>query len=284
MLFRSAIRIFAAETMSFRVVGMIEGHLTNWNWSQPDAAPVFLKAVEEFAAECSYIKVFASEVLDYVADEGVQIHGGYGFSAEYLVERAYRDSRINRIFEGTSEINRMLATGMLLKRAQKGQLGLVEAVKKLQGELMSGPTMPGTSTDPEADLVTNAKKATLLALGIAYQRFMADLDQQQEVLAAITDMSMAVFAMESMLLRTRKMQENGKGAFAADMTAVYFREAMEQIESSAKQVIAASMEGDAMRTSLAALRRFTRIEPVNSIALRQKIANRLLEVGRYTTV
>ena len=279
-----AIRIFAAETMSFRVVGMIEGHLTSWNWSQPDAAPVFLKAVEEFAAECSYIKVFASEVLDYVADEGVQIHGGYGFSAEYLVERAYRDARINRIFEGTSEINRMLATGMLLKRAQKGQLGLVEAVKKLQGELMSGPTMAGTSTDPEADLVTNAKKATLLALGIAYQRFMADLDQQQEVLAAITDMSMAVFAMESMLLRTRKMQENGKGSFAADMTAVYFREAMEQIESSAKQIIAASMEGDAMRTSLAALRRFTRIEPVNSIALRQKIANRLLEVGRYTTV
>lgn len=279
-----AIRIFAAETMSFRVVGMIEGHLTSWNWSQPDAAPVFLKAVEEFAAECSYIKVFASEVLDYVADEGVQIHGGYGFSAEYLVERAYRDARINRIFEGTSEINRMLATGMLLKRAQKGQLGLVEAVKKLQGELMSGPTMAGSSTDPEADLVTNAKKATLLALGIAYQRFMADLDQQQEVLAAITDMSMAVFAMESMLLRTRKMQENGKGSFAADMTAVYFREAMEQIESSAKQIIAASMEGDAMRTSLAALRRFTRIEPVNSIALRQKIANRLLEVGRYTTV
>lgn len=277
-----AIRIFAAETMSFRVVGMIEGHLTNWNWSQPDAAPALLKAVEEFAAECSYIKVFASEVLDYVADEGVQIHGGYGYSAEYLVERAYRDSRINRIFEGTNEINRMLATGMLLKRAQKGQLGLVEAVKKLQGEIMSGPTMAGTSADPEADLVANAKKATLLTLGIAYQRFMADLDQHQEILAAITDMSMAAFAMESMLLRTRKMQENGKGALAADMTAVYMREAMEQIESSAKQVIAACVEGDAMRTNLAVLRRFTRIEPVNSIALRQKIANRLLEVGKYT--
>ena len=277
-----AIRIFAAETMSFRVVGMIEGHLTNWNWSQPDAAPALLKAVEEFAAECSYIKVFASEVLDYVADEGVQIHGGYGYSAEYLVERAYRDSRINRIFEGTNEINRMLATGMLLKRAQKGQLGLVEAVKKLQGEIMSGPTMAGTSTDPEADLVSNAKKATLLTLGIAYQRFMADLDQHQEILAAITDMSMSAFAMESMLLRTRKMQENGKGALAADMTAVYMREAMEQIESSAKQVIAACVEGDAMRTNLAVLRRFTRIEPVNSIALRQKIAHRLLEVGKYT--
>ncbi len=277
-----AIRIFAAETMSFRVVGMIEGHLTNWNWSQPDAAPALLKAVEEFAAECSYIKVFASEVLDYVADEGVQIHGGYGYSAEYLVERAYRDSRINRIFEGTNEINRMLATGMLLKRAQKGQLGLVEAVKKLQGEIMSGPTLAGTSADPEADLVSNAKKATLLTLGIAYQRFMADLDQHQEILAAITDMSMSAFAMESMLLRTRKMQENGKGALAADMTAVYMREAMEQIESSAKQVIAACVEGDAMRTNLAVLRRFTRIEPVNSIALRQKIAHRLLEVGKYT--
>ena len=277
-----AIRTFAAETISYRTVGMIDAHLKEWSWSQPNAAATHLKAVEEFAAECSYVKVFASEVLDYVADEGVQIHGGYGFSAEYAVERAYRDARINRIFEGTSEINRMLATGLLLKRAQKGQLGLVEAVKKLQGEIMSGPTLPGGTGDADAEIITNAKKATLLTLGIAYQRFMAELDQQQEILAAITDMSMAVFAMESMLLRSRKLAETGKGSLATDMTAVYLREGMETIESSAKLAMAACCEGDTLRTNLAVLRRFMRIEPVNAIAIRQKIARRLLEVGRYT--
>ena len=221
-----AIRTYAAETMSYRVVGMIDSHLEGWSWNQSDAAAVMLKAVEEFAVECSYVKVFASEVLDYVVDEGVQIHGGNGFSAEYPVERAYRDSRINRIFEGTNEINRILATGMLLKRAQKGQLGLVEAVKKLQGEIMAGPSMPSGNPDVEMDLVTNAKKAVLLVLGVAYQRFMANLEQQQEVLAALTDMAMAAFAMESVLLRTRKMTANGKGELAADMTSVYLRDSM----------------------------------------------------------
>ena len=276
-----AIRLYAAETMSYRVVGMIESHLEGWSWNQSDAAAVLLKAVEEFAAECSYVKVFASEVLDYVVDEGVQIHGGNGFSAEYPVERAYRDSRINRIFEGTNEINRILATGMLLKRAIKGQLGLVEAVKRLQGEIMAGPTMPTGDPDVEMDLVTNAKKAVLLVLGVAYQRFMTDLEQQQEVLAAITDMSMAAFAMESMLLRTRKMAAHGKGEVAADMTSVYLREGMEQIESSAKYALAACVEGDALRTNLAVLRRFVRMEPVNSVAIRQKIAKRLLAAGKY---
>ena len=276
-----AIRLYAAETMSYRVVGMIESHLEGWNWNQSDAAAVLLNAVEEFAAECSYVKVFASEVLDYVVDEGVQIHGGNGFSAEYPVERAYRDSRINRIFEGTNEINRILATGMLLKRAIKGQLGLVEAVKRLQGEIMAGPTMPTGDPDVEMDLVTNAKKAVLLVLGVAYQRFMTDLEQQQEVLAAITDMSMAAFAMESMLLRTRKMAAHGKGEVAADMTSVYLREGMEQIESSAKYALAACVEGDALRTNLAVLRRFVRMEPVNSVAIRQKIAKRLLAAGKY---
>ena len=157
-----AIRIYATESTSYRVVGLIEGQLEGFSWSQPNASQSMLKAVEEFAAECSYIKIFASEMLDYVVDEGVQIHGGYGYSQEYAVERAYRDSRINRIFEGTNEINRLLATGMLLKRAQRGQLPLVEAVKKLQAEILAGPSL--AEGDEDSRLVANAKKVTLFAL------------------------------------------------------------------------------------------------------------------------
>src|SRR5580700_4112162 len=154
-----AIRIFATESATYRVVGLIESQMEGFSWSQPNAAQTELKAVEEFAAECSYIKIFASEMLDYVTDEAVQIHGGYGYHQDYLVERAYRDSRINRIFEGTNEINRLLATGMLLKRAMRGQLPLVEAVMKLQSEILAGPTLgAGAGGNEEAKLVENAKK------------------------------------------------------------------------------------------------------------------------------
>src|SRR6202011_1506215 len=183
-----AIRIFAAESMSYRVVGQIEALLEGFSWSQPDAPRTMMKAVEEFAAECSMIKVYGSEVLDYVVDEGVQIHGGYGFHQDYAVERAYRDSRINRIFEGTSEINRLLITGMLLKKAQRGQLPLVEAVKKLQAEILGGPSL--AEGDEDSRLVANAKKVTLFALGVAFQKYMAALEEQQEVLAGITDIAM----------------------------------------------------------------------------------------------
>jgi alkylation response protein AidB-like acyl-CoA dehydrogenase len=275
-----AIRTYAAETMSYRVVGMIDSELTDFSWSQPDAAQKMLKAVEEYAAECSYIKIFASEVLDYVADEGVQIHGGYGFHQDYAVERAYRDSRINRIFEGTNEINRLLATGMLLKRAQRGQLPLVEAVKKLQAELLTGPALGGNGAESEdAKLVANAKKAGLLILGVAYQRFLTAIEEQQEVMAGITDVLMNAFAMESVYLRTQKM--GAKGSNAAAMSAIFVREAMEQIESSARTVLAACAEGDNLRTNLAVLKRFTKFEPVNAIELRRGIAKRLLEAGRY---
>src|SRR6202162_2167420 len=188
-----AIRIYAAESTSYRVVGLIENQMEGFSWSQPNASQTMLKAVEEFAAECSYIKIFASEMVDYVVDEGVQIHGGYGYSQEYAVERAYRDSRINRIFEGTNEINRLLATGMLLKRAQRGQLPLVEAVKKLHAEILGGPTL--AEGDEDSRLVANAKKVTLFALGVAFQKYMAALEEQQEVLAGITDIAMNAFAM-----------------------------------------------------------------------------------------
>src|SRR5579884_2513866 len=265
-----AIRIYAAESMSYRVVGMIQSELDGFSWDRPDAGKTMLKAVEEFAAECSYIKVFASEMLDYVVDEGVQIHGGYGYHQDYAVERAYRDSRINRIFEGTNEINRLLATGMLLKRAQRGQLPLVEAVKKLQSELLSGPQ---ANPDP----VANAKKVALLCLGVAYQKYLNALEDQQEILAGLTDIAMNAFALESAALRAKKTGS----AMARDMTAVFQAEAMETIESAARTVLAASSEGDNLRTNLAALKRFTKTEPVNSIGLRRNIAAKLLASDRY---
>jgi alkylation response protein AidB-like acyl-CoA dehydrogenase len=276
-----AIRTYIAESMSYRVVGMIQSSLKDFSWDNPEAPHVMMKAVEEYAAECSYIKVFASEVLDYVVDEGVQIHGGYGYHMDYVVERAYRDSRINRIFEGTNEINRLLATGMLLKRAQKGQLPLVEAVKKLQFELLGGPSLSAGRID-EDQMVANAKKTALFCLGVGYQRYMADLEKQQEVLAALTDISMNAFAMESALLRAQKMAGAGKSADnAMDMARVFLGEAMEVVESSARTVLAACSEGDALRMNLAVLKRFAKREPVDAIALRRKIASRLLDAGRY---
>jgi alkylation response protein AidB-like acyl-CoA dehydrogenase len=279
-----AIRIFAAESMTYRVVGQIEAQLEGFSWSQPNASQTMLKAVEEYAAECSIIKVYGSEVLDYVVDEGVQIHGGYGYHQDYAVERAYRDSRINRIFEGTNEINRMLVTGMLLKRAARGQLGLVKAAQGVLGEALSGPVSDGASQGPFADeikLVGNAKKIALLLMGVAYQRFLAELEKQQEILAGVTDVVMDVFAAESALLRTRRLAAQGKGAQAADMCAVLVHDAMAHIELTARTVLAACSEGDNLRANLAMLRRFAKYEPVNAIELRRRIVGRLIDAERY---
>jgi len=279
-----AIRTFAAESMSYRIAGMIESQLEGWNPRQENAWGVYLKAVEEYAAECAMIKVFASEVLDYVVDEGVQIHGGNGYSAEYAVERAYRDSRINRIFEGTNEINRLLTTGTLLKRAMRGQLPLVSAVQKLMGELMAGPSFDegeGGEWAPEMKLVANAKKAALLCLGAAYQKYLDKIEQQQEVMAGIADMIIAAFAMECVTLRARKLDGARKGETAAAMARVFARAQMDQIESTGKVVLAACGEGDTLRTGLTFLKRLTKYEPVNSIELRRQIAAKVLSADRY---
>jgi butyryl-CoA dehydrogenase len=279
-----AIRIFAAETLSYRVVGQIEALLEGFSWSQPDASRVMMKAVEEFAAECSIIKVYGSEVLDYVVDEGVQIHGGYGFHQDYAVERAYRDSRINRIFEGTNEINRLLVPGIMLKRAAKGTLPLVAAAQGVLAEVLGGPKSEDSIDGPFADetkLARNAKKVALLLMGVAYQKYLTAIDQQQEVLAGICDVSMEAFAMESYTLRARKLAESGKGAQAADMCRVFVRDAMARIEVAARTVLAGCSEGDTLRANLAVLRRFTKYEPVDAIALRRQIAGRLLDAERY---
>lgn len=279
-----AIQTFAAEAMSYRVTGAIEAHLEGWTPTQDQAWPTYLKAIEEFAVECSFVKVFASEVLDYVVDEGVQIHGGNGYSAEYAIERAYRDSRINRIFEGTNEINRLLATGTLLKRAQRGQLPLVEAVKKLMGELMAGPSFDDANGDDwsaDLKLVANAKKTALLCLGAAYQRFLDKIEQQQEVMAGIADIAMAAYAMEGVTLRAQKLDKSGKGALPRAIAQVFNREQMDLIERTAKVVLAACGEGDTLRTSLMFLKRLTKYEPVNSIELRRQIAARVLDQEKY---
>jgi alkylation response protein AidB-like acyl-CoA dehydrogenase len=267
-----AVRMFASESTTYRVVGAIEADMAGDNGS------TMLKAVEEFATECSFIKVFASETLDYVVDECVQIHGGYGFSQEYSCEHAYRDSRINRIFEGTNEINRLLATGMILKRALKGTLPLMEAGKKLHAEILAGPQL-----GVEIDMVSNAKKIGLFSMGMAVQKYGTTLEEQQEVVANITDILMNAYAMESATLRAEKIARRGKNAEnAKEMAAVFAREAMDTIEAGAKTVLAACAEGDALRTNLAVLKRFAKYEPVNMIGLRRKIAARMIEAGKYT--
>jgi alkylation response protein AidB-like acyl-CoA dehydrogenase len=258
------IRIFATESMSYRVAGEVERFGDH------------LKGAEEFAVECSFVKVFASEALDYVVDEGVQIHGGYGYHQDYAVERAYRDSRINRIFEGTNEINRLLSTGMMLKRAQRGRLALVEAVKRVQQELTSAGGGAGNE-----DLPGNAKKITLLALGIAYQRYRETLEEQQEVMAAIADCAMNSYAMESVELRCRRLENSNKSEAAADVRGVFLREAMEAVMNCARAVMEACDEGDALRTNLAILRRLAKYEPFDAIAARRRLASKLLASGRY---
>ena len=279
------IRTYVGESIVYRTGGLIDAHLAGFSWNQPDAPQAVLKAVEEFAVECSIVKVYLSEILDYCVDEGVQIHGGYGYHQDYPIERAYRDSRINRIFEGTNEINRLLTSGMLLKRAVKGQLALIPAAQALLGEALAGPSFGGDEDGgplaAEKKITANAKKIALLTAGVAFQHFMTELEHQQEVLGGISDIIMEAYAMESALLRTEKLLGAGRGAHATDMTAVFTRDAMARIESSARTVLAACGEGDTLRANLAFLRRLTKFDPVNSIALRQRIAARLIEAEKY---
>jgi alkylation response protein AidB-like acyl-CoA dehydrogenase len=276
-----AIRTFAVESMVWRVVGLIETQLAQSAHDQRADSQTELKAVEEYAAECSMIKVYASEMLDYVVDEGVQIHGGYGYHQDYAVERAYRDSRVNRIFEGTNEINRILITGMLLKRAARGQLALMPAV---QAAMKQSPreTPSSVISDEEARLVHNAKQIALFTIGIAYQKHGAELEKQQEVLMNISDIAMEVLAMESTLLRTLKLAASGHGMNAADMCAVFLRDGMDRVELSARHVIGACSTSSALRDNMATLRSFANYDPLDSIALRRNVAGRLLAAGCYT--
>ena len=278
-----AIRIFAAESMTWRVVGQIENQMHAASPGSADGTQE-LKAIEEFAAECSMIKVYVSEMLDYVVDEGVQIHGGYGYHQDYMVERAYRDSRINRLFEGTSEINRLVITGMPLKRAARGMLPLLDAARAVVlSDAQSGDALAVVvAGDPELSLVRNAKKIALLTLGLAFEKHGAKLEQQQEIILNMSDIIMEVFAMESSLLRSRKLAAAGGGANAADACSVYLRDAIGRIELSSRTVLSACAQGDELRRNLARLRAYAAHDPANSIDLRRQIARRLLASERYT--
>ena len=277
-----ATRVWVGEAMTYRTVGMIE----DASVAATDAKSK-LKAIEEYAVECSIIKVAASETCDFVADEMVQIYGGYGYSADYPAERAYRDSRINRIFEGTNEINRLLIPGQLLKRAMKGQLPLLQAAQALQDEILS----PSFDMDEdhsllaaEMKLAKNAKKVALMVLGAAAQKYMMTLDKQQEILMGVADIVIDVFGMESALLRAKKIAD-AKGEAAAsrylDMAQVFCNDAVQRIDARAKNTLAAIAEGDDLRMLLAALRRFTKQTPINTVAARQRIAEVLIKANKY---
>jgi alkylation response protein AidB-like acyl-CoA dehydrogenase len=275
-----AIRIYVVESMVWRVVGLIESQLRAASPDKSDAPRSELQAVEEYASECSMIKVYSSEMLDYVVDEGVQIHGGYGYHQDYQVERAYRDSRVNRLFEGTNEINRLLIPGMLLKRAARGQLALHQAV---EGVLTGKCTKAAGAGDGDQEmwLVHSAKQIALLALGTANQKYGAELQKQQEVLMCIADIITEVLAMESAMLRSRKVAASGRGGNAADMCAVFLRDAMDRIEISCRNVLGACLEGDALRRNMSVLRSLANYEPVNAVERRRNIARRLLANEHY---
>jgi alkylation response protein AidB-like acyl-CoA dehydrogenase len=281
-----AIRTWVGEAMIYRTLGMIEAGLAAVEDSKDMDAR--LRAIEEYAAECSIIKVALSEYCDDITDEMVQIFGGYGYSADYPAERAYRDTRINRIFEGTNEINRMLIPGRLMKAALSGRLALLPAAQALMDEILS-PSMASFDTDDsllatEQKLTKNAKKVALMTLGTAAQKYMMGLSDQQEVLLGVADIIMDTFAMESAILRTQKMaasQSEDAVARYVDMTRVFCNDAVERIEAAAKNTLAAMAEGDELRTLLAALRRFTKMTPMNTVAARQRIANAMIEANRY---
>ena len=281
-----AIRTWVGEAMIYRTLGMIEEGLGAVADSKDMDAR--LKAIEEYAAECSIIKVALSEYCDYVTDEMVQIFGGYGYSADYPAERAYRDTRINRIFEGTNEINRMLIPGRLMKAALSGRLALLPAAQALMDEILS-PSMASFDLDEsllatEQKLAQNAKKVALMTLGTAAQKYMMGLSDQQEILMSVADIIMDTYAMESAILRTKKLAAaSGEDSAAqyVEMTRVFCNDAIERIESEAKNTLAAMAEGDELRTLLAALRRFTKMTPMNTVAARQRIAKAMIEANRY---
>ncbi len=278
-----AVRTWVSESITYRTVGMIDALIGDGADNERK-----MQSIEEYAVESSINKVACSEALDYVVDEMVQIYGGYGYSADYPAEKAYRDSRINRIYEGTNEINRMLIPGQLLKRAMKGKIGLMQAAKALQDEILS----PSLSFDEDSGflagekrLARNAKKVALMVLGTAAQKFMMSLADQQEVLLNTADIIMDAYQMESAILRAEKLK-NAKGETSAtlvgDIAAVFCNDAIQRIEMKARNTLIAIAEGDEGRTLLVALKRFTKNNsPVNTIAARQRIADAMISANTY---
>jgi alkylation response protein AidB-like acyl-CoA dehydrogenase len=263
-----SVRTYAVESLLYRTAGWIDASMAS-----PGGPGAALAAMEEFAVEASIAKVAGSETLDFVLDENVQIHGGNGFVHDYPAERHYRDARVNRIFEGTNEINRLLIPGMLIRRSLKGDLPLIAAAKKLQDEILSAP---GPADDP----ISSFKKVALMTLGLALQRYGEEISEQQEVLVSIADIVIAVACAESAQLRASSVT-GPMAPFHADAAAVFMNDAAGKIETTARQLLAAMAEGDTLRTHLAALRRLLKVTPIDTVSRRRRIADETVRRGSY---
>ncbi|MFP3840486.1 acyl-CoA dehydrogenase family protein [Bacillus safensis] len=279
-------KLYAMESAVYRTVGLFEQRMGLLSDEEQKDGKQIAQSIAEYAIECSLCKVLGSETLDYIVDEGVQIHGGYGFMQEYEVERAYRDSRINRIFEGTNEINRLLVPGTFLKKAMKGELPLLQKAQTLQEELMMMmPEEPGDQPlDQEKYLLVHAKKVALMVAGMAAMKYGKVLDKEQEILVNIADIVNEIFAAESAILRTEKaIAASGaeKNAQKLAYTQIFTQEAFLKIEAHAKESLIAMEEGDSLRMSLSALRKLTRFTPINVIAKKREVAKRIFEAEKY---
>jgi alkylation response protein AidB-like acyl-CoA dehydrogenase len=282
-----ATRTYVSESAAYRAGQNVEDTIDALIADGMPEAEAKLKGVEQFAIECAILKVHGSEVLDYVADEGVQIYGGMGYSADAPMDRAYRDARINRIFEGTNEINRLLSIDMMLKRAMKGELDLMGPAMSVSKEIMSIPEMGEEDEGlfaAEKKVLRNLKKATLMVAGAAVQKFMLKLSHEQEVIMNIADMLIEVYAIESAMLRTEKLvSQRGEQACAhqIDMTVLYLNDAVDRINSAGKNAINSFAEGDEQRVMLMGLKRFTKIAPINTKETRRRIADRIIAENKY---
>ncbi len=281
-----ASEIYANESAVYRTVGLFEQRMGALSEEELDDGREIARAIAEYQIECSMTKYMATELLGRTADEAVQLHGGYGFMQEYEVERIYRDARINRIFEGTNEINRLLVPGTLLKKAMKGELPLLQKAQTLQEELMM--MMPEEAGDKpleqEKYLLKNAKKMVLLGAGLAAQKYMQKLEQEQEILVNLADMVAEVFNMESAILRTEKainQSSADKNNLKQLYTQVYVQEAFNRIEANAKETLIAVEEGDTLRMMLSSLRKLTRHTPINVVAKKREIAEAIIEKENY---
>ena len=282
-----ATKIYAVESANYRAGQNIDDAYDELVAGGMDAGKAKLKSTEQFAVECAILKVWGSEVLDYVTDEGVQIYGGMGFSADAPMDRSYRDARINRIFEGTNEINRLLTVDMMLKRAMKGELDLMTPATAVAGELMSIPDFgeeDSTLFAAEKKIIQNLKKASLMVAGAAVQKLMMSLSKEQEILMNIADMASYVYVAESAMLRTEKLvsirgEEACKGQI--DIMKIYFVEAVDGVAKAGKEALWAFAEGDEQRMMLVGLRRFTKMEPFNVKQARQNVAQQIIEANKY---
>jgi alkylation response protein AidB-like acyl-CoA dehydrogenase len=283
-----ALKTYMSDSIMYRLAGMFDDKLGTLDEEAKKSGAENAKAIEEYAPECSITKVYGSETLGFCVDEYVQILGGYGFCSEYPAERYYRDSRINRIWEGTNEINRMLVPGTMMRRALQGRLNLLPAAQAVAGDLMSysplSVELPDTPLALQEHVVRMSKKIALMVAGVAAQKFMQDLAKEQEVMAKLAEIVIEIFAMESGLLRTQKIiaaEGEEKAKYQIGAVKVYVDDMIPKIEMWAKQILAYVEEGDMLRTQMAGVKKLARYQAIDTVTLRREIADRIIELEAY---